>query len=88
MIPSSNVPNLMLKEEVATAAREGKFHVWPVRIIDEGIEILTGAPAGKRQEDGSFEGGTVNFLVVKRLHEMAETMGKFIGMGKTPARSK
>jgi predicted ATP-dependent protease len=85
MIPSSNVPNLMLKEEVVEAVRQGKFHVWPVCTIDEGIEILTGVPAGKRQADGTFETGTVHFLADRRLEELAETMCKFIGAEKTRA---
>jgi lon-related putative ATP-dependent protease len=85
MIPSSNVPNLMLKEEVVEAVRQGKFHVWPVRTIDEGIEILTGVPAGKRQADGTFETGTVHYLADRRLEELAETMCKFIGAEKTPS---
>jgi lon-related putative ATP-dependent protease len=88
MIPSSNVPNLMLKEEVLAAVREGKFHVWPVRTIDEGIEVLTGVPAGKRQADGTFEAGTVHFLADKRLEAMAETLCKFTGAEKTPAAGK
>jgi len=71
MIPASNVQNLMLKEEVVQAAREGKFTIYPVRTIDEGIEVLTGVPAGERQPDGSYPEGTVNYLVDKRLQEMA-----------------
>jgi lon-related putative ATP-dependent protease len=77
MIPASNVQNLMLKDEIIEAAREGKFTIYPVTTIDEGIEVLTGVPAGKRQEDGTFEEGTVNYLVDKRLREMAETMKAF-----------
>jgi lon-related putative ATP-dependent protease len=71
MIPASNVQNLMLKEEILQAAGEGKFSIYPVRTIDEGIEFLTGVPAGERQPDGSFPAGTVNYLVDKRLREMA-----------------
>lgn len=74
MIPASNVQNLMLKEEIVEAAKAGKFSIYPVSTIDEGIEVLTGVPAGKRNEDGTFEEGTVNYLVDRRLREMAETM--------------
>lgn len=74
LIPASNVQNLMLKEEIVEAAEDGKFRIYPVRTIDEGIEILTGVPAGIRKEDGTYEEGTVNYLVDKRLQEMAETM--------------
>jgi len=77
LIPASNVQNLMLKEEVVEAAKAGKFRIYPVRTIDEGIEVLTGVPAGKRREDGTYEEGTVNYLVDRRLREMAETMRGF-----------
>ncbi|MBT8507574.1 ATP-dependent protease [Methanomicrobiaceae archaeon CYW5] len=79
MIPASNVQNLMLKDEIIEAGKEGKFTIYPVATIDEGIEVLTGVPAGKRGPDGTFEEGTVNFLVDKRLREMAETMKEFKG---------
>ncbi|MBP7411174.1 MAG: AAA family ATPase [Methanoculleus sp.] len=77
LIPASNVQNLMLKEEIIEAARAGKFRIYPVRTIDEGIEVLTGVPAGRRREDGTYEEGTVNYLVDRRLGEMAETMRGF-----------
>jgi lon-related putative ATP-dependent protease len=79
LIPESNVKNLMLKEEVTEAAKEGHFHVWPVRRIDEGIEILTGVRAGQKQDDGKYEEGTVNYLVDKRVREVAERMRDFAG---------
>jgi lon-related putative ATP-dependent protease len=77
MIPASNVQNLMLKEEILEAAKEGKFSIYPARTIDEGIEFLTGVPAGERQPDGSYRKGTVNYLVNKRLWEMAEMAREF-----------
>jgi len=77
MIPESNVQNLMLKEEIVEAVKAGKFHVYSVRTIDEGIEILTGTKAGNRQKDGSFENGTVNSSVDKRLNEMAEKLREY-----------
>jgi lon-related putative ATP-dependent protease len=77
MIPASNVQNLMLKEEILEAAEAGKFTIVAVKTIDEGIEFLTGVPAGERQADGSFKEGTVNYLVNKRLEEMADTVRKF-----------
>lgn len=79
IIPESNVKNLMLKEEVVEAVKEEKFHIWPVKAIDEGIEILTEAKAGQRRQDGTFEAATVNYLVDKRLRELAETMREFAG---------
>ncbi|WP_292522020.1 Lon protease family protein [Methanoculleus sp.] len=77
LIPASNVQNLMLKEEIVEAAKAGKFRIYPVRTIDEGIEVLTGVPAGRRREDGTYEEGTVNYLVDRQLREMAETMRGF-----------
>lgn len=77
LIPASNVQNLMLKEEVVEAAKAGKFRIYPVRTIDEGIEVLTGVPAGTRRDDGTYEEGTVNYLVDRQLREMAETMRGF-----------
>jgi predicted ATP-dependent protease len=80
MIPESNVANLMLKDEVIQAVRDGKFHIWPIRTIDEGIEILTGVKGSERQPDGSFEAGSVNARVDQRLKALAETLAQF---GKT-----
>ncbi|HNU35190.1 MAG TPA: Lon protease family protein, partial [Methanomassiliicoccales archaeon] len=77
MIPASNVQNLMLKEEIVEAAKAGNFTIYPVSTIDEGIEVLTGVPAGERKADGTYKKGTVNYLVNKRLQEMAETVREF-----------
>jgi lon-related putative ATP-dependent protease len=77
IIPDSNVQNLMLKEETVEAVKQGKFHVYSVKTIDEGIEILTGVKAGGRGEDGTFEEGTLNDRVDRRLREMAEKLREF-----------
>ena len=77
MIPESNVQNLMLKEEVTEAVKAGKFHVYPVKTIDEGIEMLTGTKAGTKRADGAFEKDTVNYLANKRLEENAEKLKEF-----------
>lgn len=61
----------MLKEEVVQAVDSGQFHIYPVKTIDEGLEILTGVKAGERQEDGDFEEETVNYLVDKELERLA-----------------
>ncbi|UCE10913.1 MAG: AAA family ATPase [Candidatus Thorarchaeota archaeon] len=79
LIPASNVQNLMLKEDLVEAIREGKFHIYPIERIEEGIEILTGARAGVRQPDGGFEEGSVYDLVDKRLMEMAQKLREFEG---------
>lgn len=77
LIPDSNVDNLMLKESVLEAIQQGKFHIWPVHTIDEGVEVLTGVKAGTRSGDGKFEEDSVNALVDRRLREMAEALQRF-----------
>jgi predicted ATP-dependent protease len=77
LIPSENVEDLMLRDEVVDAVAQGKFHVLPVSTIEEGIEILTGVAAGKRDSSGRFEEGTVFSLVDQRLRQMAETLREY-----------
>jgi len=77
MIPHQNVKNLMLRRDVVEAAAAGQFRVFPVRTIDEGIEILTGVPAGKRKADGTWEEGTVNFRVDSELQRLAKASKGF-----------
>ena len=77
MIPESNVQNLMLKEEVVDAVKAGHFNIYSVKTIDEGIEVLTGVKGGQRRPDGTFEEGSVNFLVDKRLREMADKIKEY-----------
>jgi lon-related putative ATP-dependent protease len=80
MIPDSNVQNLMLKEEVVDAVEAGKFSIYSVKTIDEGIEVLTGIKAGQQRADGTYEEGTVNYLVDKQLREMAEKLKDYPGI--------
>jgi predicted ATP-dependent protease len=80
MIPYSNVQNLMLKEEVVDAVKAGKFSIYSVKTIDEGIEVLTGTRAGQQRADGTYEEGTVNYLVDKQLREMAEKLRDYSGV--------
>jgi len=77
IIPRSNVKHLMLRRDVVQAVEEGEFQVYAIESIDEGIEILTGEPAGKRQEDGSYPEGTVNYLVEGALRTLAEKRAQF-----------
>ncbi len=67
LIPKTNVKNLMLSKEVVHAVRHGEFNIYAVSTIDEGIEVLTGVPAGKRRKDGHFTQGSINELVEKQL---------------------
>ncbi|ABB32964.1 peptidase S16 lon domain protein [Geobacter metallireducens RCH3] len=77
IIPKSNERHLMLNDEVVQAVRDGKFHIWSVETIDQGIELLTGVAAGERQEDGTYPEESINHLVDKRLREMIESMKMF-----------
>lgn len=77
MIPALNIPDLMLRKDVVEAIKEGKFHLYPVKTIDQGIEILTGVKAGKRKKDGAFEKDTVNYSVDKKLAEFAKRLKEF-----------
>lgn len=77
LIPRANVEHLMLKEEVVSAVKEGRFRVLPVETIDHGIEILTGVKAGRRGADGNFERGSVNNLVEDQLRKFANVRKAF-----------
>lgn len=77
LIPEANVKNLMLKDEVIEAVRQGQFHIYPVSTIDEGISLLTGLEAGQRGPDGAYPEGSVNYAVDRRLHELAKQLHEF-----------
>ena len=77
MIPALNERNLMLNDEVVQAVQAGRFHIWSVSDVDQGIEILTGVAAGKQAEDGSYPEGSVNFLVDQKFKSMVESMRRF-----------
>lgn len=72
MIPKQNVRNLNLSEEVVQAVKEGQFHIYAISTIEEGIEILTGVPAGKKDANGHFPAGTINYLAYEKLKKYAE----------------
>lgn len=78
LIPRANVQHLMLEREVVDAVRQGKFHVFSASTIDEGIELLTGLPAGERDTSGNYPAGTINRLVEDRLIAFAEARRRFI----------
>ena len=71
MIPVQNVDNLQLSDEVIQAVKNKKFHIYSVSTIEEGIEVLTGVPAGKKDKNGKFPAGTVNYLVYEKLKKYA-----------------
>jgi predicted ATP-dependent protease len=71
LIPQSNVSNLALRSDVVDAARSGLFSVFAIRTIDEGIELLTGVPAGEKLDDGTWTPGSVNARVADRVARWA-----------------
>jgi lon-related putative ATP-dependent protease len=95
ILPVANVANLMLRPDVVDAVAEGKFHIWPVATVDEGIELLTGVPAGERDADGGYAADTVNGRVDARLRKLAQDLqnfgrtsngaGRISGNGEPPA---
>jgi lon-related putative ATP-dependent protease len=72
LIPASNVKHLMLRQDVIEAVAAGKFHIYPVETIDQGIETLTGVAAGERDEAGHFPRGSINQRVAARMIDLAE----------------
>jgi predicted ATP-dependent protease len=88
MIPHLNIDDLMLRKDVVQAVQEGKFHVYPVKTIDQGIEILTGMEAGERLEDGRFKEGTVNGLVDRKLQELGKKIKEYEGGGEENKEKK
>ncbi|MHB1190729.1 MAG: Lon protease family protein [Armatimonadota bacterium] len=77
MIPVQNVRHLMLKDEVVQAVKDGKFHIWPVETIDQGIEILTGVPAGERDENGNYPPNCVHGRANQKLVEFADILKEY-----------
>jgi len=77
MIPARNRPQLMLRKDVVAAVREGRFGIWAVQTIEQGLEVLTGVPAGKRGDDGSYDSGSVFALADARLAQLAEQVIRF-----------
>ena len=72
MIPVQNVDNLQLSDEIVDAVKNGLFHIYSISTIEEGIEVLTGVPAGKKDKNGNFPAGTVNYLVHEKLKKYAK----------------
>jgi predicted ATP-dependent protease len=77
IIPKQNLPNLILNPEVQQAVRDGVFHIYAIETIDEGLEILTGLDAGKRDSEGRYPAGSLNAMVEERLRAMANLVKEF-----------
>ncbi len=88
LIPSANVKHLMLRQDVVEAAASGQFQIYPVETIDQGIEILTGLPAGEPDEAGHFPEGSINQRVELRLATLAEKWRAFSTPAAAPAEGK
>ncbi len=71
IIPKQNIRNLHLPDEIIASVKEGKFHIYAITSVEEGIEILTGVPAGKKGKDGTFPAGTINYLAYEKLKKYA-----------------
>jgi len=78
IVPIQNVRNLHLSDEIIDSVKNGKFHIYAVSTIDEGIEILTGVPAGKPNKEGKFPAGTINYLAYEKLKKYYENSKKLI----------
>ena len=81
LIPRRNLRNLMLKDEVADAVREGTFRIFEIDRVEEGVEILTGVPAGEIGPDGLYPGGSLYRKVADRLSELREAVREKDGNG-------
>ncbi|MGA3084483.1 MAG: ATP-binding protein [Thermodesulfobacteriota bacterium] len=88
MIPEANVKDLMLKTKVVEAVREGRFHVFPVSHIEQGLEILTGKKAGKKKKDATYPRNTINFRVEERLNKLNEISRETAGKERTNEQEK
>lgn len=76
IMPIQNVRNLHLSDEIIEDVKKGNFHIYAINSIDEGIEILTGVPAGKKNKDGKFPAGSINYLVYEKLKKYDELTSK------------
>lgn len=76
MIPKLNEQNLNLSDEVVDAVKQGLFHIYTISTIEQGIEILTGVPAGRKDETSRFPAGSVNYLAYAKLRKYAKVSGK------------
>ena len=83
VIPIQNVDNLMLKDEVLETVREGKFHLYAVERIEEGIEILTGIPAGEMNEVGAYTEGSIFQRVDQKLRSFSVALKNSFSQSKS-----
>lgn len=72
MMPYQNIKNLNLSDEVIKSVKDGMFHIYAIKTVDEGIELLTGVPAGKKNKNGEYPAGSVNYLVNEKLKKYSK----------------
>jgi len=77
VIPASNVQHLMLRHDVIEAVKQGKFNIYAMHSVDDALELLTGLPAGERDENNEYPEGTINHAVESALKKMAEIKREF-----------
>ncbi len=77
LIPEANEKNLMLRSDILESVEGDKFHIYSIKHIDEGMELLTGLDAGEENEDGSFPEGTINYKITSKLNRLAERRKAF-----------
>jgi len=77
LIPEANKKDLMLKQRVVDAVRDGMFHIWPISTVEEGLQLLTGLPAGRLEEDGRWTNGSMFARVDAKLEELAQAAKAF-----------
>ena len=77
VIPHQNVDELLLRSDVSSAIKTGKFHIYPIKTIEEGIEILLAHPAGKQERNGKYSVGSVFAKADDKLLEMAQALERF-----------
>lgn len=87
LIPRANIRNLMLREEIVAAVNAGKFHIYAISSVDEGIELLTGIPAGRPDRDNRYLEGTINARVSQMLRLYSDrvrayTTGQSVGLAR------
>jgi predicted ATP-dependent protease len=93
IIPYQNIKELMLREDVIEAVANGEFHIYPISRVEQGIEILTGVPAGKKLKSG-YEPGSVFDLVEKKIKDLyakskaVRPSNNFLKQGKTGSSAK
>jgi lon-related putative ATP-dependent protease len=86
IIPASNIKHLMLRQDVVDAAAEGRFRIFPIETVDQGLELLTGIPAGEPDQDGNFPPGTLNQRIAARLDAFAAKAAELARNAATQAR--